>query len=104
MVSMAISNALSGLHGAGERLEAAAARVTRAGTGFAQNPNTDQPQTTGNVPTGAKPASSSVSGLAGLDLAAGVVDAKQAANSYKASIAVIKTANKMFDALLDIVA
>ena len=96
----AISTALGGMQAASARLEQAAGRIVRAGASIDPTP-----ASTPNAATETSQPVSLLSSPASLnsdDLVGGIIDAKLAEISYKANLNVVKVANEMLGALLDI--
>lgn len=88
----ALSSALAGLQAAGARVDRAAETIVRA----AQPVQEARPALAGRPLDRAAPADR------GADLPGAMVELRLAANSYKASIAAARVADRMQDALLDI--
>jgi len=100
----AISTALGGMQAASERLEQAAGRIVRAGASIEPTSATTPASTPNAAATANQPVArlSSPASLNSDDLVGGIVDAKLAEISYKANLNVVKVANEMLGALLDI--
>lgn len=102
----AISTAAGGLRAASARLEQAALRIAVPETAAPETALRGQPgpgQTPGTVASPGVPAGL-IAVFESSDITSAVIDAKLAEISFKASAAIIKTADEMFDALLDVTA
>lgn len=92
----ALSSAIGGLHAASARIERAAGTIARGSA-------SPEPSGKAAAPAlGGRPIDRQVSGVGGADITSGLVELRLAAISYKASLATLRVADQMQDALLDV--
>jgi hypothetical protein len=92
----ALSSAIGGLHAASARIERAAGTIARG------NASPEPPGKAAPPVLGGRPIDRQASDVGGADITSGLVELRLAAISYKASLATLRVADQMQDALLDV--